>query len=174
MTRGRMNVRQWPDTSTPSSLSCSCVTKFSGRIKDFSWIGIATSRTQPARLAEHIRCSVDQLEAGAAGFGIDRIEAEEATRVGHRILLAAEIGTQILAAPVVDIEGVDVRAQQIDVERQLAKYAVISKKSFKFLAQHRERGKIVLDRDGRGRVAVPDLAQHPGIDAPIPHPSCHQ
>ena len=97
----------------------------------------------------------------------------------HRVGLgaAAEIRVQILAASVVDVGGIDVGAEQIGVERHVTEHAVLLKKPFQFLAQRREGGKAVADCDGAGVdiiVAVPNFAQHAGIDAGVPHPARHQ
>src|SRR5579863_2330683 len=165
-----MNVLQCPETSTPSISNCSCVTRFSGRISDFSWIGIdAPSRTQLARFAEHVGFAVDQLEAGATGLGVDGVEPEHPARVRHSVGLgtAAEIRVQILAAPVVDVAGVDVGTEQVGIECKVAENAVRLQKTFQFLAQHREGGKAIayLNRSRLdSAIAVPDFAQHTGID----------
>ena len=99
--------------------------------------------------------------------------------MGHRVGLgaAAEIRVQILAAFVIDVGGIDVGAEQVGVERQVAEHAVRLQKTFQFFAQRREGGKAVADCDGAGVdaiVAVPNFAQHAGVDAGVPHPARHQ
>ena len=83
---------------------------------------------------------------------------------------------QILAAKVVDVGGVDVGREEIDVEGEVAKDAVPLKKTFQLFAQHGEGGEFVADRnlDRVDVLGMPDFAQHAGIDACVPHPARHQ
>ena len=97
--------------------------------------------------------------ARPTGLGVDRIESQQPAGMRHRVRLgaAAEIGVQVLATLVVDVGGIDMGAEQVGVERDVAEYAIGLQKVFELFTQCRENGHAVVDRD---HAAVPFLARH--------------
>ncbi len=97
----------------------------------------------------------------------------------HRVGLgvAAEIGVQILAAAVVDVAGIDVGAEQIDVEaagrgtrRCRAESLQVPRAACAKVAKSSPTAMV----RRRRIVGEPDFAQHAGVDARVPHPARHQ
>jgi len=86
-----------------------------------------------------------------------------------------EIRAQKTAALRADIVAVNLRHQKIDIEQHVAEDAVRGQELAELLAQHEERGIIIVDVDGDVvDVAVPDFAQHAGVGPPVPDPTRHQ
>src|SRR5512142_3383329 len=108
-----MNVLQWPETSTPSSTSLSCVFRFSGRIRETSWIGMGSS-LEPRKVFDHDRGAVGGLQPRAAVFG-DAVQPQQAPHVHHRLLGGGEVGAQVAAALLLDVDRVDARGEEIGV-----------------------------------------------------------
>src|SRR5512132_4452131 len=115
-----MKVLQWPETSTPSITSLSCVFRFSGRISDFSWIMVSA---ELLRLADHDGAAVERLQPGAP-VRVGAVEPENAPRVQHRMLGRREIGAQVRAAALADVFGIDLGRQDVDIEEHVAKHPV--------------------------------------------------
>src|SRR5688500_10318870 len=109
-----MNVLQWPETSIPSITSLSWVFRFSGRISDFSWMGMGVASGSRPRQGvrfvafEHLGAAVGGLELGAA-VGVHAVEPEDAPRVQHRILGGGEVRAQVRAAALADVVGINLR-----------------------------------------------------------------